>query len=66
MIGTPAGPLENLVRVRGVDAPRIVAGEDGREVAEEALAHEPAAVWVGGTCSPAFEEFCTEVGRPAP
>jgi hypothetical protein len=65
MIGTPPALL-NLLRVGGVEVPRIVAGEDGREAAEEALAHERAAVWVGGTGSRAFEEFCAEVSRPRP
>jgi hypothetical protein len=66
MIGTGVPLLENLLAVDGVSGEpvRIVAADDGREAAEEALAEERAAVWVGPTASAAFEEFRAEVFRP--
>ena len=46
-----------------MDAPRIVTGEDGGAAADEALASERAAVWVGLAEGPEFEEFRRELQR---
>jgi hypothetical protein len=42
----------------------VVADEDGTQAATAALAYERAAVWVGPAGTPAWEEFCAEVGLP--
>lgn len=73
MIGTAMLPL-NLLCVIAVDAARpsdaaddpgpvVVADEDGDAAAFAALRHARAAVWVGPPGTPAYEEFCDEIGH---